>query len=467
MRRASRLSEYVTLPGCLALILVASGCGSSAGGFVDGGAALRDAGSNPQDTGVDAGVVDTGPGPDSGPLPDSGPIPDAGPRPDTGPLPDGSVPAPRFTEVSIDDQIVHGQGVVAVDIDGDRDLDLVSSLSLTDAVYLYVNDGSGNFSRVTIGTGVVAMHAAAADLDGDGDMDLAAVGLFQRAGGFTSAGEVVWFENPGNVSGTWTEHSITGPTLWGAIFIEATDLTGDGRADLVVGAIQLSDGGGNPQGNGLRWYRNTGGNFAAGIAVDADLLEVTAVALADVDANGVADIIALGSNSNEVAWWQNSRSAGQVVDTPTFSKRIIANPSTPYALHFVNMDEDPTRELLVTTADTGGSAVYYKLQGLTDPWAETVVATGLGGSLASRIFGADFNGDGTTDVAVGMAEATSIDVYLQNAPREFTAQGVQSGYAGLNWLAGGDFDGDQRVDLVTATYERSAGADQLSWWRND
>lgn len=478
MRRVLTLSTRLGLLSGLLSLIAASGCGST-GGFRDTGVpGLRDGGFAPADAGVDTGItppvdagfddagnpIDAGPQPDTGPLPDVGPQPDAEPGPDTG----GGPEVPTFTEQSVDSTIVHGQGVEVVDIDGDQDLDMVVSLSFTDAVYLYVNDGAGNFTQVTIGTGLVAMETAVADFDGDNDLDIAAVGLFQRAIGFSSPGEVVWYENPGNVSGTWTQRSITGLSFWGGLYIEAGDLTGDGRADLVVGAIQLNDGGGNPQGNGVHWFRNTGGAFAGPVAVDAQLLEVSTVAVHDVDNNGVLDIVAVGANSSEVAWWQNPRAPGQTVDDLSFTKHRIASPSGPYALQVVNMDSDPALELLVTTADAGGSVVYYKAgNNVTEPWAETVVATGLGGPLASRVFGADLDGDLRPDVAVAISEATSITFFLQQASGSFAAQPIRTDYTGLNWLSGGDMDRDGRVDLVTATYERVSGADQLSWWKNE
>ena len=121
-----------------------------------------------------------------------------------------SPPAVSFTYRLIDGRIVHAQGSTVVDIDDDSDLDVVSSLSLTDAIYLYLNggdsSGGGDGSRWTAvpiaGDGtIVAMHTAVADFDNDGDQDVAAVGLFDRSCVFCAPGEVIWYENPGNVLG--------------------------------------------------------------------------------------------------------------------------------------------------------------------------------------------------------------------------------------------------------------------------
>jgi hypothetical protein len=306
---------------------------ASEDGFVDAGTPqIRDGGSNPQDAAVrDTGVPDTGV-PDTG-APDTGePPPDGGPRPDAGPEPDSGTPGATFSEARIDDTIEHGQGVELVDLDGDTDLDVVVALSLTDAVHAYINPGSGTgWTRVVVGEQIVAMEVDVADLDGDTDLDVVAVGLFNRADGFGSPGEVTWFENPGAVTGTWTRHDITGLTLWGARFVEAADLTGDGRADLVVGANQMSDMNGNPRGNGLFWFRNTGGAFTGPTTLDAELVDVFAVQLHDVDGSGTLDVVALGGGSDQVAWWANGRTPASPMTThlsPSTSSPPPPRPST-------------------------------------------------------------------------------------------------------------------------------------------
>ena len=141
-------------------------------------------------------------------------MPDPDPNPDPDPGTDG------FTEQVIDDQFVHGQNVEPVDIDNDGDIDIIAASSLTDAVRLYLNDGTGqNWTTVEIsGVGaIVAMDVCTCDIDNDGDLDIAAVGLFDRSAGFSSPGEVVWYENPGVPTGVWTTHQVTSPSreLWG------------------------------------------------------------------------------------------------------------------------------------------------------------------------------------------------------------------------------------------------------------
>ncbi|WP_020569919.1 FG-GAP repeat domain-containing protein [Neolewinella persica] len=71
-----------------------------------------------------------------------------------------------------------------------------------------------------------------ADMDGDGDLDLISG---YRVPGLDAEvpTTVVWFENPGTMTPDWTRHQV-GHTAFAIDRVEATDLNGDGRIDVVV-----------------------------------------------------------------------------------------------------------------------------------------------------------------------------------------------------------------------------------------
>ncbi|CAH1000233.1 hypothetical protein LEM8419_01382 [Neolewinella maritima] len=71
-----------------------------------------------------------------------------------------------------------------------------------------------------------------ADIDGDGDLDL--ISGFRTEGGDPEVPTVVvWFENPGTITPNWTRHEI-GTTVHATDRVEAADLNGDGKTDVVV-----------------------------------------------------------------------------------------------------------------------------------------------------------------------------------------------------------------------------------------
>ena len=71
-----------------------------------------------------------------------------------------------------------------------------------------------------------------ADIDGDGDLDL--ISGFRTEGGDPEVPTVVvWFENPGTITDDWQRHEI-GTTVYATDRVEAADLDGDGRTDVVI-----------------------------------------------------------------------------------------------------------------------------------------------------------------------------------------------------------------------------------------
>ena len=71
-----------------------------------------------------------------------------------------------------------------LDFDGDGDIDVVAAQSFgADGIYLYDNDGSGNFAILTISSTTGFYTGVAADPDGDGDKDLAGPREFYNSTG--------------------------------------------------------------------------------------------------------------------------------------------------------------------------------------------------------------------------------------------------------------------------------------------
>lgn len=356
---------------------------------------------------------------------------------DSNPPPGGG----SFDERVIDQRIVHGQGAQAIDIDRDGDLDVVAALSLTDAVHLYLNEGRGQSWRtVEIGTGIVAMETEVADYDGDGDLDIAAVGLFDRNGG---PGEVIWYENPGSVTGSWTEHPIT--SFASPIYVVAGDLSGDGVPDLVVGAIEYAG-----EGRGVWWFRNSGGAFETAVAIDAELRDAVSVQLSDVDGDGALDVVAAGRESSELAWYRNAGG--------TFTKTAIASLERPTDVQLGNLDADPELEVVAARAN---SLVYFDPPG----WTEVRIGA-FPSSETTRLALGDFDRDGTLDVAGGTSGGGGELRIFANARSTFSSRVVRTGYTGLNFTTAGDLDADGRPDLLTTTYDRSETSDLISWWAN-
>lgn len=126
----------------------------------------------------------------------------------------------------------NGQGYKIADLDpgtGDEEIVYASQGGL----YVMDPTGSTPWPAILVGKDASDEGFAVADIDGDGDLDLAA--------GYRVPGTdaevptyLVWFENPGGkIREDWKRHAV-GTTRFAIDRVEAADLDGNGKADIVV-----------------------------------------------------------------------------------------------------------------------------------------------------------------------------------------------------------------------------------------
>jgi hypothetical protein len=156
------------------------------------------------------------------------------------------------------------------DLDGDGDVDLVAVEDF--AVVVFRNDGGLSFSGTRLALGSYTGQVALDDLDGDGDLDLA-----------TTQGEL--FRNRGD--GTfeaWTRLPID------ASRVEAADVDGDGRVDLVFADSQAR----------LSVFLGTPDGFASAISGTLGYLDY-GIYPADLDGDGGLDLLSYSEYFGTVA----------------------------------------------------------------------------------------------------------------------------------------------------------------------
>ena len=364
----------------------------------------------------------------------------------------------RFTERLVSSEFRYAFALSAADLTGSRSLDLVA----TDAdrgLYWFENDGAGNFTRhvVHLRTNELLERHAVADVNGDGKPEIVCVDNLN--GCLLSFG----FDGDPRDPHSWRHSYITEGGIPGAYDVAIADLDGDGDLDVAGSGWRIS--------NQFAWFENRDRVWVKHI-IDDDAPESRAVCAADVNGNGLIDIVGTASKRGEVAWYQNP---GNSLDSP-WTKHVIDTAPRPIHGHPVDMDGDGDIDLVMALgfdlpkgADPTGTQqiVWYENDGSSGigPWPKHVISEHF--PEAFEAIAADLDGDGQVEVvATAWGDGGRVALFKHRGdPRgSWDMQILKDNWARANMVIVADLDGDGRLD-VAACAER--GSNELRWWRNE
>ncbi len=358
--------------------------------------------------------------------------------------------------------------VATGDLNGDGKDDVITTDPVYDiyedlgAVYWWEFLENGTWSQNTVSADFYgAWYVDTADLDLDGDLDIIATAYYGDGPELGRNGKYAWFENLNGDASSWQKH-LVGDDFWGASYIDAGDLDGDGDLDL-VGASELTDGI-YEQESDLTWFENLDGKgFTWGQHdLDLDFPNASEAHIADIDGDGDPDIVgayAHETSTSQFAWWENENGDGSV-----WTKHWI--PFDFWGSGYLStgdIDSDGDIDLIGSGYNASQVGFWENLDGSGTNWIAWYAATmpsGRGIDLK------DIDGDGDLDAVAWNSYWVS---WMENA--DGTGYYWNQRLLGYDWdlpsAAAGDIDDDGKLDIAVTSEETDwppPGDDQLLWF---
>ena len=383
--------------------------------------------------------------------------------------------------------------LVSADFNGDGKIDLAVVNSKDNTISILLGVGDGTFGKqVTYPTGTLPVAITAADFNGDKHIDLA---IANQTDGTVS----VLFGNGDGSFISQTSAVVAGATPFS---ITSADMNGDAKPDLLLLSGTIS------KNATLYLLTNKGnGTFNSGSSLLTDA--IGGMAVGDINHDGNQDIAVTLSTSNSVSILLGNGTGSFQTHSLDVTSSLGAPPQT---IVMGDFNQDGNLDLVITeyyfvaiylgkgdgtfqAALRGGlpstttppvmAVGDFNNDGLPDLAAviqdDNVALVFLGngdGTLASRAditlpasggmggsVAADFNGNGKQDLAIAQfnqPQQTPIQGFvtslLGNGNATFqTAIATPLSDIGINGTVGGDFNGDGKADIATASVDANGG----------
>ncbi len=322
-------------------------------------------------------------------------------------------------------------GATLADLNGDGKLDMVFTDVVNNSLVVRMNTtvtGSTNFTFSLPQVFTVGRFPSAvvvADVNDDGKLDLVTVNTTDN-----TLSVLLNMTPPGSAIPTFTavKTIVVGTSPRSAA---VADLNGDGLPDLVVANRADST-------VSVLFNRTAVGSLTAAFVAQQTFATGTApyaVALADVNDDGQADVIVANQGDNTVSVLLNGTTVGST--TAAFSaQQPFAVGASPVAVTVANLNgdgkpdiivansADNTLSMLVNTTPLGGSTLSFATQ--------QILAVGRG---PNAVVAADLNADGRIDLVTANLNDAQVSVLL-NTPAVITGTIGSGTIIGAPYVAG-------------------------------
>ncbi|MDA8620940.1 VCBS repeat-containing protein, partial [Planctomycetota bacterium] len=238
-------------------------------------------------------------------------------------------------------------GVAPVPIDADQDGDLDLAFGYSNTQFAWYEMGPSGIESLNVvgfpGNGGEA-RLTPLDLDGDGDLDLLHEEFYRSSNGFVDFREVSWFQSFGVTFGPRQSLGLGGFIGQQSSSVDLADIDADGINDLVI--LRANSG---PA--GITWFAGVGNGGYVNQGNIGGLLgnpRASAFKVCDIDGDGLNDIVTSGRDG--LAWYRNF---GNLL----FGPQQLLIPTETEQLDVRDFDADGDIDIIVGGNWVGGIAI--------------------------------------------------------------------------------------------------------------
>jgi hypothetical protein len=300
---------------------------------------------------------------------------------------------------TVDNDYTGAYGLCACDIDGDGDVDLVDSSPTTVTWWENTNGLGTAWNSVLIdgntnGTSCLIID----DVNDDGNPDVLAAAM--------AGNTIAWWDNSNGLGTLWIEHIVDGD-FYAARGVFCDDMDQDGDRDILGAALGA---------NTITWWENTDGLGDTWVehAVDTDVDTPWGICSIDIENDGDRDILATSFNGWSIFCWENTDGFGT-----TWVKHLVdGNLFGPSSVLAADLDGDGLEDVLGTVYYGSMVAWWKTREGSPDDWHREVLSQVMSGAYDIAIN--DIDNDGYADVLA----ASSFDVIAWWNMQEYLSPGA-------------------------------------------
>ena len=344
--------------------------------------------------------------------------------------------APDFIQHPIDLNFNGTHRVKVIDLDGDGDLDIIGGSEHTpyttsEGLVWWRNNGGYPISWTRFPIDPNYLHVMSVDvalINSDTFPDIVASSW--------ENGKICWWQNSGDPTQAWVRYDIV--IGW----INAHDaLTCDIDDDGFTDVIGVSAGN-----NRISVFYNQPGTIPSWSQqiISSGFSHALSASVADLNSNGLTDIIAAADGSDEIAWWDNQGGTPLGWQKYTVASNFSGGAKTD--IIDINLDGQPD---ILGTGWEGNEISYWICDDIaTNSWTKHIVTNQL--EMASDAKGCDIDLDGDIDIiAIGKMPGKLV-IYM-NDNFIFTEVVINPDLPGAGGLAAVDLDQDGDKDIIAAS----------------